>query len=104
MPSWTWVWHSCHSVDIATVFRVPIYKMGKDTYVSTACGRGSCRTASTSIFRGATRDLEGWMSLIAPHVQGNVSFMGSFLSVLSYLPSQQPINWQVDVFMIIIPF
>lgn len=78
--------------------------MGKETYVSTACGRGSCRTARTSIFRGSTRDLAGWMSLIAPHVQGNVSFMGSFMSVLSYPPSPQPINRQADIFMIISPF
>lgn len=45
MQSWAWVWHSWYSVDIAAIFRVPIYKTGKDAYVSTACGRGSCRTS-----------------------------------------------------------
>lgn len=71
MHSWAWVSQCWYSVDAAAIFRVPVYKTGKDAYVSTAMEGEAVGLARTFIFRGSPRDLAGWIALTTPCVQGN---------------------------------
>lgn len=52
----SWAWHGWHSVDVAAIFRVLIYKPGKDAHVSTAW-EGEAVQLPDFIFWGSIRDL-----------------------------------------------
>lgn len=58
MQSWAWMSQCSYSVDVAAIFRVPMYKTGKDAYVPLLVEGEAVGLARTFTFGGSTRDLQ----------------------------------------------